>query len=327
MTMRLPAFEYLTPATLADATRLLADPEGSVAIAGGGTDLFPKMKRRQVMPTTLVSLSEIAAMNGIRSEDGGNCIIGASTLLREIELSTVVPRVLAAAVGEIASPQIRNTATLGGNLCLDTRCNYIDMPPGWRDARGHCMKDGGDICWVAPHSDKCWAVSSSDLAPVVIALNGSVRLVSVRGDRLIPVEDLYQNDGITYQTKAPEEILLELVLPPQDGRATYRKLRRRGSIDFPILGVAATARFDDDGTCLAARLVLGAVASAPLRAIDAEQFITGRRLTDEVMEEAGRLATQPFRPQNNTDMSSRYRKWMISVYVVRALRDLVVDDA
>ncbi len=327
MTMRLPAFEYLTPATLADATRLLADPEGTVAIAGGGTDLFPKMKRRQVMPTTLVSLSEIDAMNGIRSDDGGHCIIGASTLLREIEASTVVPRVLAAAVGEIASPQIRNTATLGGNLCLDTRCNYIDMPPRWRDARGHCMKDGGDVCWVAPHGDKCWAVSSSDIAPVVIALNGSVRLVSVRGDRRIPVEDLYRNDGIAYQTKAPEEILVELVLPPENGRATYRKLRRRGSIDFPILGVAATARFDDDGTCLAARLVLGAVASAPLRATEAEQFITGRRLTDEVIEEAGRLATQPIRPQNNTDMSSRYRKWMISVYVVRALRDLVVDDA
>jgi len=327
MTMRLPAFEYLTPATLADATRLLADSEASVAIAGGGTDLFPKMKRRQMRPTTLVSLSEIAAMNGIRKDGGGHCIIGASTLLREIETSTVVPRVVAAAVGEIASPQVRNTATLGGNLCLDTRCNYIDMPRVWREARGHCMKDGGEICWVAPRSERCWAVSSSDLAPVAIALNGSVRLASVRGDRVIPVEELYQNDGIAYQTKAPDEILVELVLPPENGRATYRKLRRRGSIDFPILGVAAAARFDDAGKCLAARLVLGAVASAPLRAKEAEQFMVGRRLTDEVMEEAARLATQPFRPQNNTDMGSRYRKWMISVYVVRALGDLVVDDA
>jgi 4-hydroxybenzoyl-CoA reductase subunit beta len=326
MTMRLPAFDYLAPATLADATRLLADPERSAAIAGGGTDLFPKMKRRQVMPATIVSLSEIAAMNGIRNEDGG-CIVGASTLLRDVEASTVVPRVLAAAAGEIASPQIRNTATVGGNLCLDTRCNYIDMPRGWRKARGHCLKDGGEICWVAPRSDRCWAVSSSDLAPVAMALNGSVRLASVRGDRVIPVEELYQNDGIAYQTKAPDEILVELILPPENGRATYRKLRRRGSIDFPILGVAAVARFDGDGTCVAARLVVGAVAPAPQRATAAEQFIVGRRLTDEVIEEAARLATQPFRPQNNTDMGSRYRKWMISVYVVRALRDLVVDDA
>lgn len=325
--MPLPTFDYLTPATLDDAVRLLADPDRPVTIVGGGTDLFPKMKRRQLAPATLMSLSEIAEMRGIRTDDDGRCVIGASTLLPDIEASTAVPRVLAAAAAEVASPQIRNAATIGGNLCLDTRCNYIDMSESWRKASGHCMKDGGEICWVAPRSDRCWAVSSSDLAPVSIALEGSVRLVSVRGERLIPVEDLYRNDGIAYQTKATDEILVELVLPPEVGPATYHKLRRRGSIDFPILGVAAAARFDASGRCVAARLVLGAVASAPLRAIEAEQFMVGRRLTEEVIEETTRLATQPVRPQNNTDLGSRYRKWMASVYVARALRDLVVGDA
>jgi 4-hydroxybenzoyl-CoA reductase subunit beta len=265
-------------------------------------------------------------MQGIRIDDDGRCIIGASTLLSQVEASTVVPPVLGAAVAEIASPQIRNTATIGGNLCLDTRCNYIDMPEGWREASGHCMKDGGEVCWVAPRSDRCWAVSSSDLAPVAIALEGSVRLVSRRGDRVIPVEDLYRNDGIIYQTREADEILVELVLPAGDGPATYRKLCRRGSIDFPILGVAAAARFDDTATCISARLVLGAVASAPLRATEAEQFIVGRRLTDEVIEEAARLAGEPVRPQDNTDLGSRYRKWMIAVYVARALRDLAVRE-
>jgi 4-hydroxybenzoyl-CoA reductase subunit beta len=324
MTMQLPAFEYLTPSTLEDATRLLS--ERSATIVGGGTDLFPKMKRRQLMPATLVSLTEIDGMQGIRIDDDGRCIIGASTLLSQVEASTVVPPVLGAAVAEIASPQIRNTATIGGNLCLDTRCNYIDMPEGWREASGHCMKDGGEVCWVAPRSDRCWAVSSSDLAPVAIALEGSVRLVSRRGDRVIPVEDLYRNDGIIYQTREADEILVELVLPAGDGPATYRKLCRRGSIDFPILGVAAAARFDDTATCISARLVLGAVASAPLRATEAEQFIVGRRLTDEVIEEAARLAGEPVRPQDNTDLGSRYRKWMIAVYVARALRDLAVRE-
>jgi 4-hydroxybenzoyl-CoA reductase subunit beta len=322
MTMQLPAFEYLTPSTLEEATRLIADP--SVAIVGGGTDLFPKMKRRQLMPATLVALSGIDALQGIRIDDGG-CVIGASTLLSQVEASTVVPPVMAAAAAEIASPQIRNTATVGGNLCLDTRCNYIDMPEGWREASGHCLKDGGEVCWVAPRGDRCWAVSSSDLAPVAIALEGSVRLVSRSGDRLIPVEDLYRNDGIDYQTREADEILVELVLPAGDVRATYRKLRRRGSIDFPILGVAAAARFDDAGTCLAARIVLGAVASAPRRATEAERFIVGRRLTDEVIEEASQLATRPVRPQDNTDLGSRYRKWMIAVYVARALGDLVSE--
>jgi 4-hydroxybenzoyl-CoA reductase subunit beta len=284
------------------------------------------MKRRQVMPMSLVSLSEIEAIRGIRIDDDGRCVIGGSTLLRDVEASTVVPRVLRAAASEIASPQIRNTATIGGNLCLDTRCNYIDMPEGWRKAAGHCMKDGGEICWVAPRSDRCWAVNSSDLAPVAIALEGSVRLVSVRGDRLTPVEDLYRNDGIDHQTKAVDEILVALVLPPERGRATYRKLRRRGAIDFPLLGVAAAARFDDAGRCISARLVLGAVASAPLRATEAEQYLAGRRLTDEVIEEAARLASTHVRPYDNTDLGSRYRKWMTSVYVDRALHDLAVDD-
>jgi CO/xanthine dehydrogenase FAD-binding subunit len=160
---------------------------------------------------------------------------------------------------------------------------------------------------------------------VAIALEGSVRLVSTRGDRLIPVEDLYRNDGIDSQTRVADEILVELVLPAGDARATYRKLRRRGSIDFPILGVAAAARFDDTATCLSARIVLGAVASAPLRATEAEQFLVGRRLTDEVIEEASQLATGPVRPQDNTDLGSRYRKWMIAVYVARALGDLVSE--
>lgn len=321
MTMRLPNFEYLTPTTVDAALKMLADPERSTTIVGGGTDLFPKMKRHQTTPTTLVSLSDIAAIRGIRVDDG-TCIIGASTLLSDIETSTEVPPVLAAAAGQVASPQIRNAATIGGNLCLDTRCDYIDMPETWREARGHCMKDGGEICWVAPRSNRCWAVSSSDLAPVVIALGGSVRLASARGERLVPAEDLYRNDGIDPHTQEADELLIEIVLPRDDARATYRKLRRRGAIDFPVLGVAAVARFDDAGVCLDARLVLGAVASAPFRATDAEQFIEGQRLSDDVIEEAARLAGQLVRPQNNTDFGSRYRKWMASVFVSRALHDL-----
>lgn len=184
------------------------------------------------------------------------------------------------------------------------------------------MKDGGETCWVAPATDRCWAVSSSDLAPVSIALEGSVRLVSTRGDRVIPVEQLYQDDGMAYLTRAPDEILVELVLPPDAGRTAYHKLRRRGSIDFPILIVAAAARFDDAGTCDSARLVLGSVGSSPRRATEAEEYLAGKTFTEEVIEEAAQLATRPVRPFDNTDLGSRYRKWMIAVYVTRALRDL-----
>ncbi|GBE25875.1 MAG TPA: 4-hydroxybenzoyl-CoA reductase [Actinobacteria bacterium] len=320
MTIRLPAFDYLTPETLEDAAAALADPDRSVIIVAGGTDVVPKMKRRQMTPEVLVSLSKIESLRGIRRDDEGRCVLGASTTLAEIHGSSLVPEVFASAAGDVASPQIRNTATLGGNLSLDTRCNYIDMSDSWRQASGYCLKDGGDTCWVAPRSNKCWAISSSDLATVALALGGSVKLTSVRGERMVPVEELYNNDGIAYSTQAPDEILVELVLPKDCGRATYQKLRRRGSIDFPLLGVAAVVSFDDAGVCASARIVVGAVASAPLRATEAEEFVVGRSFTKEVLEEAGRLATQSVRPQDNTDTGSRYRKWMVPVFVEQALR-------
>ena len=269
MTMRLPPFDLVAPTTVSEAAALVSDP--SVNIVGGGTDLFPKMKRRQATPVTLVSLAAIEALKGIRIDDDGSCVVGAGTTLAELAGSPLVPSVVASAAEGIASPQIRNTATVGGNLCLDTRCNYIDMPELWREASGHCLKDGGEICWVAPRSDHCWAISSSDLAPVAIAMGGSVRLADANGDRLIPVEDFYQNDGIAYHTKSAGEILVELVVPAFEGRATYLKLRRRGSIDFPLLGVVAAAIFDEAAVCVDARVVIGAVASAPFRAIDAEE--------------------------------------------------------
>ena len=326
MTMRLPNFEFVAPATADEAARLLSDPGRSSLIVGGGTDLFPKMKRRQAVPTTLVSLSGLDEMRGVRVDAAGNCVIGASTLLADLATSEVVPSAVATAAASIASPQIRNTATVGGNLCLDTRCNYIDMPETWREASGHCLKDGGETCWVAPQGDRCWAINSSDLAPVAIALGGSVRLTSVHGDRIIPVEDLYHDDGIACHTKSAKEILVELLLPSGGTRATYRKLRRRGSIDFPLLGVAAAGRFDPDGTCLEVRIVIGAVTPAPVRATEAEEFLIGQRLTEEVIVQAADIASGPVRPQDNTDTGSRYRKWMIPVFVGRALRDLVADD-
>lgn len=327
MTMQLPAFEFHRPTTLEDALLVLADLGTSAKIVAGGTDLLPKMKRNQVLPTGLVSLTGISEMTGIRLTDDGRCIIGASTTLREMETSSLVPPVMADAAALVASPQIRNVATVGGNLCLDTRCNFVDMSESWRNASGHCLKDGGDVCRVAPRGERCWAVSSSDLAPVAIALEASVRLVSARGDRLVAVEDLYRNDGLAHLAIAPDEILVELVVPPRPGRATYHKLRRRGAIDFAILGVAAAATFDDAGICVTARIVLGAVASAPLRATEAETSLVGRRLTPEVIEDAARLASQPVRLMDNTDMGPRYRKWMASVFVARALGDLVTEPA
>ncbi len=323
----LPAFDYHAPTTVDEASRMLSEFGSTASIVAGGTDLFPKMKRRQLDTGMVVDLGGIGGLRGVRVDEGGAVVIGALTTLAEISESTDTLPTLSAAAALVASPQIRNAATIGGNLCLDTRCNYYDMPEGWRQASGFCLKEGGEVCWVAPKGSRCWAVASSDLAPVVVALDATIRLVSVRGERTLPAADLYRNDGIDYLTKAPDEILTEVRLPPSAGlRSVYMKLRRRGAIDFPLLGTAAAVRLDGNGKCTDAHIVVGGVASAPLRLSQAEEILIGNRLTEGVIEQAAAEAARHVRPLDNTDLGSRYRKWMVSVYVTRALRQLVPED-
>ncbi len=324
--MRLPPFTYLSPRTLEEAARMLADHGADAMAVAGGTDLYPNMKRRQFEPKVLVGLRGLPELQGIRGDQCQGLVIGAGTVLRQLFTHPVVFThypALARAGSLISNPQIRNMGTVGGNLFVDTRCNYYNMPYGWRKSINFCMKKDGDVCWVAPGGSRCWALSSSDLAPVVIALDAVVRLVSAKGERVIPARELYRDDGIAYLAKMPDELLVEVIVPPIDGlRTTYWKLRRREAIDFPILGVAAAIRLDHEGTCTHARLVLGAVASAPLEAREAQQVLIGKKLTAEVIAEAAQAAYKPAKPLDNADLTLYYRKSMTRVYVTRALREL-----
>jgi 4-hydroxybenzoyl-CoA reductase subunit beta len=222
----------------------------------------------------------------------------------------------------VSTPQLRNMGTIGGNLCVDTRCTFYNQNESWRQALTYCMKKDGDTCWVAPSSPRCWAVSSSDTATIMIALGASVRLVGPMGERTIPVQALYNDDGIEYLSKAPDEILTDITIPNATGvKMAYHKLRRRGSFDFPIVGVAVAIRQAKDSTCTEANIVLGAVASYPVRATDAEAMLVGQKLNNELIEEAATIAFKPAKPLDNTDMSHSYRKQMVRVYVKRALRE------
>jgi 4-hydroxybenzoyl-CoA reductase subunit beta len=217
--------------------------------------------------------------------------------------------------------------TLGGNLCLDTRCNYYNQNEEWRKAIDYCMKKDGETCWVATASKRCLAVSSTDTAPALIALGAKVRLVSSAGERELELAGLYSNDGIRYITRRPDEILTEVRLPASDGwKSTYWKLRRRGSFDFPLLGVAAAARAAPDGTVLEARLVLGAVSSQPFLAAKASDFLAGKKLSDEVIAEAGALAASRAKPMDNTDLDVYWRKEVVPDFVGYALREIRGDD-
>ncbi len=328
--MRLPPFTYLAPRTVADATRALAEHGADAMLVAGGTDLYPNMKRRQFEPKVLVGLGAIRELRGIAGSAERGLSLGPTTTLTAVAHHPEVLKdypALATAAGLVSSPQLRNQGTIGGNVCVDTRCNYYNQSHAWRKAIGFCMKKDGDICLVAPGSPRCWAVSSSDTAPVLWSLGARVRLVGPAGGRTIPIGELYRDDGIEYLAKQRDEILAEIVLPPAERwRSIYLKLRRRGSFDFPVLGVAAALRMDGDRVD-EARIVLGAVASLPREARDAAQALAGERLTPAVIARVADLAAEPAKPLDNTDYAHFYRKKMTRVFVARALRRLGGHEA
>jgi 4-hydroxybenzoyl-CoA reductase subunit beta len=331
--MRLPRFRYLAPRSLPEAAAILADLGPDAAPLAGGTDLLPNMKRRQQTPTAVVGLRDVAALRERHGDAAHGFTLGALTRLAEVErdgaLAAAWPA-LPRAAALVATPPLRNMGTLGGNLCLDTRCSYYDQNQEWRQAIGYCMKRDGEVCWVAPGSPRCWAVSSSDTAPVLCALGAEVTLASRAGERRIPVADLFADDGIRHLTRRPDELLSAVHVPaPAAGeRAVYLKLRRRGSFDFPVLGVAARVRFGAGGVVESARVFLGGIGSRPQEAAAAAAFLTGRRLADEeVVREAARLAAQIAKPLQNTDFELGWRKQMAREYAARALRELAAGGA
>ena len=325
--MRLPWFEYRSPQTVREAAQILAAEGPNALPMAGGTDLLPNMKRRHQLPATLVSLRKLTELKKIAN--GNGLTLGAGLTLSEVTNAGAVKehyRGLYQAAMQVATPHLRNMGTLGGNLCLDTRCTYYNQNYEWRKAIDFCMKIEGSVCWVATASKRCLAVSSTDTAPALISLGAKVRLVSAEGEREVTLADLYRNDGIEYLSRKPGEILTEVSLPKNEGwKSTYWKLRRRGAFDFPILGVAAAVKMAKDGTVEDARLVLGAVSSHPL-VIKVKDLLVGQKAADEILEKAGELAEARAKPMDNTDMDLRWRKRVVADFVGYAFRELRGDD-
>ena len=325
--MRLPWFEYRAPRSVAEAARILAGEGPGAMLIAGGTDLLPNMKRRHQSPHTLVSLRRVGELK--KTANGSGLRLGAGLTLTEVTGISAVRenyRGLWQAAAQVATPHLRNMGTLGGNLCLDTRCTYYNQNYEWRKAIDFCMKVDGETCWVATASKRCLAVSSTDTAPALISLNAKVRLVSASGEREVALADLYRNDGIEYLTRKPDEILTEVLLARNEGwRSTYWKLRRRGSFDFPVLGAAAAVKLAPDGTVEDAKLVLGAVSSHPL-VIKAGGILIGKKLTNDAIAQAGELAESRAKPMDNTDLDLRWRKHVVADFVGYALKELRGDD-
>ena len=271
--LRLPPFELRRPASAAEAVEMLAGEGSAARIVAGGTDLWPNMKRRHQQAQVVVDLMSIPGLAGItmshsaRSAPGGDpsrdLRLGATTTLTDVEHDSDVRErypALARAVASISSPPLRNMGTIGGNVCVDTRCTYYNQTEGWRRSIDYCMKAEGEICWVAPTSPRCWAHSATDAAPMLCALGARVVLLGPEGERTVPISALYQDDGIDYLTKQPDELVTAILLPPESNadrcRTAFWKLRRRGSIDFAVLSVAV-AVWPAAGAVERAEIVLG----------------------------------------------------------------------
>ena len=347
--MRLPKFSYRTPRTIAEAVKIIADagPEGQ--FVAGGTDLYPNMKRRQQTPRTVISVMRLPELNQVSGDGGRGLVIGGSVTLTDICEHPVIKRdypVIASAVRTISTPILRNMGTIGGNLLLDTRCNYYDQNYEWRKGINFCLKKDGDVCWVAPGSSKCWAVQSSDLVPVMVAISAKFRLVSTLGERMVDAAGFYNDDGIDYLKKRHDELLVDIHLPATNGwRASYQKLRRRGAFDFPVLGVAAYISFRTgsgsgrimsgtlpDGRVSAisgshritdAKIVLGGIAPSPIEVNEAAQALIGQPLNEDQIQAAAEAAYVKARPLDNTDFVMNWRKQMARQYTIRALKELV----
>lgn len=325
--LRLPDFNYIKPRSLKEAVRLLADLGPEAMVVAGGTDVYPKMKRGQFTPRSLVSLRSLPEIRGIRPGGKEGMWIGAGETLTQVSQHPAVNKrfpALAHAAGSVSTPQLRNSGTIGGNVFVDTRCNYYDQTFFWREAAGFCMKKDGDICLVAPKSKLCLALFSSDTAPVLCSLGAVASFLGPDGLRSVPFEQCYRDDGMNFLTKRSDQILKGILIPRAAfGQSNvYLKLRRRGSFDFPVLGVAAAMALDREGVCRSVRIVLTAVASAPVIVEEASRLLEGKKISREIIESVAEAAARVSHPVDNADLDYWYRKRMSMVYVKRALAKL-----
>jgi 4-hydroxybenzoyl-CoA reductase subunit beta len=321
--MSLPAFKLLRPRTIEEAVGMLAKHEGEVQVLAGGTDLLPSMKQRLFTPAYLMDIRGIDELNGIRESPGAGVEIGALTSLSAIEDSEFIRRnyrVLHEAAMTVASPILRNMGTLGGNICLDTRCVWYNQSLQWRRSCGFCIKKDGDLCHVAPGGTQCWAAFSGDTPPALLCLGAELEIAGPIGFRRVPLKDFYTNAGDARIKLEHAEMVTRVFLPEASSgwKGSYKKLRIRGSIDYPLAGVAVAVQ-QNGGPIEAARVAITAVNPAPLLVAAAEHALVGRPINEHIATVVGELAAKAAKPLTTSALTPEYRREVIKVYAKRAV--------
>jgi 4-hydroxybenzoyl-CoA reductase subunit beta len=323
--MILPRFEYHQPSTVGEAVAIAQACDGNFDFVSGGTDLLPNYKNRLNARAHVISLNGIKELFEITPER-----IGAMARLQDIvehaELRQALP-VIPHTAALIATPLIRASGTLGGNILLDTRCYYFNQSWFWRNSKNYCLKADGDVCLVVPQHEICYATYSGDLAPVLMTLGAAFLLMGPEGKREVKAEKFFTHDGITRHVKLPEEILAHVIVPPsaQSLRADYQKLRVRDSMDFPVLGVAVAISLNER-TITSLRIALTGVATTPLLFDELTGNLCGDQLTEYLIDGLAQDIMNQVTPYRNVALSPQYRKAMIAVYVKRLLRQYLRDE-
>jgi 4-hydroxybenzoyl-CoA reductase subunit beta len=324
--LRLPTFTYHRPSTVQQAVSLLGEHGAEAMYVAGGTDLIPNMKHRLFEPAHLVALKGIDELRGIRSQDD-HLRIGSAETLSDVASHPLVRQhypALADAASHVAGPQLRNAGTIGGNVCLDTRCTYYNQTAFWREALGYCLKKDGDVCHVTKVGKKCVAAHSADTPPVLMTLGATLVLQGPEGTRELPVRDFFVADGIVNSRRAVDEVLTEIRIPLASARRrqAYAKLRHRKAIDFPLLTVALSAELAPDGTVLDIDGVVTGLGSRPRVLTGWDDVAVGRTLDDEVVDELAARAHKQCHPLENIIVDPDWRRAMVPVYVKRALAEV-----
>jgi 4-hydroxybenzoyl-CoA reductase subunit beta len=326
--LSLPQFRLLRPRTLEEAVGCLEKHKGNIRVLAGGTDLIPSMKQKLFEPEFVLDLRRIEEMRGIKPLADGGVEIGALTTLRTIENSAFLRErfpVLTEAAVTVASPVLRNMGTLGGNICLDTRCLWYNQSLTWRKGCGFCIKKDGDLCHVAPGGTKCWAAFSGDTPPALLCLNAEIEIASASRIRRVALRDFYTGLGDDYRKLQPNEIVTRVFLPSASAgyRGVYRKLRVRGSIDYPLAGVAVAMKRSSNGNGVGhvadARIAITAVNPAPLLVKGASELLAGKSINEVLAEAAGELAAKISKPLTTSALTPEYRREMIRVFTKRAV--------
>lgn len=318
--MSLPQFKLLRPRSLEETLTHLA--KGTARLLAGGTDLIPSMRQKLFEPAYVLDIRHIAELNGIHQQ-GSGVTIGALTPLSVVEHSALLKRrypVLTEAASTVASPVIRNMGTIGGNICLDTRCLWYNQSLAWRKGCGFCIKKDGDLCHVAPGGSKCWAAFSADTPPALLCLNAEIEIAGPSGTRRLMLQDFYTGDGVNYRKLESNEILTRIFLPEAsaDYRGVYRKLRIRGSIDYPLAGVAVSLK-RSNGHVADAQVALTAVNPAPVVVKGAAELLAGKAMTDALAEAVGDLTARSAKPLTTSALTPEYRREMIRTFTKRAV--------